>query len=322
VQGNDQANDFVRKGLKISHLRLLASFLKTGHLSQTSQMLNTSQPAASRLLVEIEHIIGHTIRHKVGRGMVLTPIGVALAERATRALLELSDAQRDIADLARSNYGMVRIGAVTGAAMDLVLPALDRVRESAPDVRVEVIIATSDVLCGHVQSGRIDFALGRAVGNLDTKQLTTQMIAPEPVTLVGRKSHPLLSLAFVTPQDLLLYDWVMPGPDGMLWAAVISRLQAIKLGDPPHRVSTKSFLLTLALLSRSNAIAPVAQAVADTFTCGENPQYCVIPNTLGIEIEPYGLIRRAGGKLSPPAEKLRAVIWDLAQLRAQDKTLF
>ena len=66
---------------------------------------------------------------------------------------------------------------------------------------------------------------------------------------------------------------------------------------PPQRLATSSFLLTLAMMLQSNAIAPVASAVADTFASGPDAPYVKLPIDLGIEVEPFGLITRAGSSL-------------------------
>ena len=48
----------LRKGLKLSHLRLMAVLADTEQLTQAAAVIGVSQPAASRLVTEIERIIG------------------------------------------------------------------------------------------------------------------------------------------------------------------------------------------------------------------------------------------------------------------------
>ena len=55
-------------------------------------------------------------------------MGAALALRAQRVQMELRDAARDMAEVAAGGVGHVRIGSVTGPAIDRVLPVLRNAR--------------------------------------------------------------------------------------------------------------------------------------------------------------------------------------------------
>jgi DNA-binding transcriptional LysR family regulator len=177
-----------------------------------------------------------------------------------------------------------------------------------PGVRSEVIVQPSDVLCQHLLSGRIDFAIGRMPEGPDAGLLDCRTIAAEPVTLMVRRGHPLDRAGPVKPDDLMAHDWVMPGPEAVLTRAVQARLRALGLPQPPQRVATASFLLTLALVQQSNAIAPIARAVGEAFARGPEAAYVELRVDLGIEVEPFGLITRARMELPPAARRLADLI--------------
>ena len=298
------AEGLLRRGLKLSHLRLLAALAETGQITLAAQAVGVAQPAASRLLAEIETIIGHPAHERTGRGIALTPIGAALARRAQRVQMELRDAARDMAEIAAGGVGHVRIGSVTGPAMDRVLPVVRTARLAAPQVTVEVVVQPSDLLCAQLLAGQLDFVLGRLPEGPQRSLLDFSVIAAEPVTLLVRHAHPLLCSAILTKEALMHYDWVMPGPDSILTRAVLSRLRDHGLAAPEQRLSTASVLLTFALLQRSNAIAPLARAVADVFTRGGAAGFVELPIDLGIAVEPYGLITHASMALPPAARRL------------------
>lgn len=302
----------LQKGLKLSHLRILAAFAETEKISLAADRIGVTQPAASRLLAEIEQIAGSPVHGKTGRGVALTQAGRALADRAQRILIELHHAARDIAEVSSGGVGQVRIGSVTGPAMDRVLPVLRITRLEQPSVIVEVIVATSDVLVEHLLSGRIDFALGRPPEGEDGTLVETRLMSPEVVSLVVRRGHPLQKRPDLVAADLLGFDWVLPGPESLMTRVVLSRLQALGLPKPQQRLFTSSFLLTLALVQQSNAIAPLASAVADTFATGPDTPYFRLPLDLGMTVEPFGLMTRAGIKLPPAAQHLAERI--LAQI--------
>jgi len=307
-----RADILQQRGLKLSHLRMLAALREAGQIGLAADRIGITQPAASRLLAEIERIAGIAVHERSGRGVGLTPAGEALARRALRVQIELRDAARDIAEVASGGTGHVRIGSVTGPALDRVLPVLRTLRMAEPSVTTEVVVATSDILCEQLLSGQIDFAIARLLDTAEPGILNWRMIAPEPVSLIVRSGHPLDGRRHVAPEDLLAYDWVMPGPQTLLSRTVLARLRSLGLPHPQQRLSTASFLLTLALLQQSNAIAPLARAVAESFAKKANAPYAELPVDLGIEVEPFGLITRLGAVLPPVAQRLADRIADLA----------
>lgn len=298
------ADHLLQRGLKLSHLRFLAALMETGQITQAAERIGIAQPAASRLLAEVEGIVGAPVHLRTGRGMRLTPVGLALASRAQRIQIELRDAARDMAEVVSGAVGHVRIGSVTGPAIDRVLPVLRSARLTAPKITVEVIVAPSDILCEHLMSGRIDFAIGRLPEGASPDLYQMTPIATEPVALVVRRGHPLMRQRSPAPGALMTYDWVMPPEDSILSRAVLARLRAHDLPLPPLRFSTASFLLTFALLQQSNAIAPLARAVATSFSQYPASPYVELPIDLGIEVETFGLVTLAGAILPPVAARL------------------
>jgi DNA-binding transcriptional LysR family regulator len=296
----------------VGHLRLLAALAARGQVAAAAAEMGISQPAASRLMAEMERIAGQPLHVRTGRGIALTEAGAALARRAARVLIEIEDAGRELDEIGDGTGGQVRLGAVTGPAMDRVLPALARARAVLPRVQIEVVVATSDVLCDQLLSGRLDFALARLPADDEGTRLQFRRIAPEPVSLMVRRGHPLAS-GVRDPAELMGYDWVMPGEGAVLRQTVLARLRDLGLPDPPGKVATASFLLTLAILQQSDAIAPLATAVADRFAAREDAPFRVLPVALGIEVAPFGLVTRSGGTLPPVAERVMALVLEAGE---------
>jgi DNA-binding transcriptional LysR family regulator len=305
--GFDEHAQRILRGLKLSHLRLVAELKATGNLTAAAERLGMTQPAASRMLARVEELIGHPVHERVGRALCLTPAGEALARRAERVVLELVDASRDVSEAAEGATGNIRVGSVTGPALSHLLPAVRQMRQRSPEVSVEVVVATSDVLCEQVLGGRIDFALGRVPAALHA-QFESRIIGDEPLGLVVRRGHPLLRRREIAIADLLALDWVM-SEDETLLARTVNRWLANTGHPPPRRwVSTSSFLFTLALLKESDAVAPLARPVIRDFTTGRGMPFVPVPFDMGVAVEAYGLFRRTGSVLPPASERLAGLI--------------
>lgn len=295
-------------GLKLQHLRLVAAMAGTGQISAAAAQIGVSQPAASRLLAEVELLIGQPVHLRQGRGMVLTAQGAALARRAARVLIELSDMTRELAEIGAGTGGHVRIGAITGAALDRVLPVLQLAQAALPDITVTVEVGASEQLAEMILQGRIDFALCRLPASRDPAGFSFDPLGDEQVDLVVRRDHPLLSHPGLTPSDLLRHDWVLPGPDAVLRQAVLARLTELGLPAPPGRLTTSSFLLTLAMLGQSDAIAPLSRPVAQRFATAMDAPFATLPLDLGIRMAVFGLLMRQDIGLTPAAGRIKALI--------------
>jgi DNA-binding transcriptional LysR family regulator len=305
---SERSVSLLRRGLKIGHLRLMATLAETKGLGVAAARLGLTQPAASRLLAEAEELAGRPLHRREGRGIALTPAGEALARRAARALSEVAAAEREMDDLGRGVSGDVRLGAVTGPALDRVLPAVRAARLSLPGLTCEVEVAPSEPLAELLLAGRLDFALARLPEGRDPALFDWRPLGEEPVRLAVRPGHALARRPRLEPSDLLAYDWVMPGPGTLMRRTVEARLAALGLPAPPGRLATSSFLLTLAMLRETNAIAPLAEAVARRFASGPEAGLVILPIDLGLVVPAFGLATLRSARLTPAAERLRDLV--------------
>lgn len=305
--------------LKMTHLRLLAHLAETRRITVAADLVGISQPTASRLIVEIEDIIGHPIHERSGRGIAMTEMGLALARRSQRIIAELHEATVEVSGLASGENGHLRIGSVTAPALGLVLPALRTLRVTHPGITADVTVAPSTLLCQELRAARLDLVLGRAVDPTDQDDFTITPLGLEPVALIVRKNHPLAARATITLQDLLQFDWVMPDQQSPLGRAVQEAFQRSGVPLPRQNLTTASFLLTLTVVRQTNAIAPLALDVAHIFAAKDDAGYVTLASPLEINVGSYGLITRAGQARIPALNRLIDQI--LAQAATAERSI-
>ncbi|WP_422370535.1 LysR family transcriptional regulator [Hoeflea sp.] len=300
--------DFLRKGLKINHLRLVSALARFGSVSEAAEHLGMSQPAASRLAGEIEKITGTPIHERTGRGIGLTPAGRLLAHRAARILNEISDAGREIHEAREGITGYVRIGSVTGPSIDYVVPATRQLRLSYPAISVEVMVAASDVLLPQLLEGALDFALCRITGAAAVGDLEAVPLCDEPLSFVVRTGHPLTRTG--RPVELAAmaqFDWILPPPGAILRSTVEREFISNGVAMPRHVLTTTSFLYTLAAVRLTNAVAPIASAVARSFASdqGGSSGLMILNAETVLAVETWSLLTRRGQELTPSARMVR-----------------
>ncbi|MFN4170693.1 MAG: LysR family transcriptional regulator [Pseudorhodobacter sp.] len=288
------ADLLVRRGVKLVHLRLFVALREAGKITDAAAMLSMTQSGASRLLAEIESAVAAKLYRRHPRGVVLTEAGRLFADSATRILQDLDRARRDILDLENGGGGRVAIGAVMGPALELVLPVIHESRRVNPRQEVTLIVDMSDRLAAGLMARTLDFYIGRVSPEVDVRDLDIRPIGPEPFCLIVRENHPLLQKPDLTLADCLPYDWVMQPPGGLARNTVENYLAECGLCHPENVVSTSSLIVTLGLVEQSDAIAPVARAVADFHAGHLHRAFRKLPVAPDLAISSFSLIRRRG----------------------------
>lgn len=303
-------DELVRRGLRFSQLRLMVALADSGQISAAAAQLAMTQPAASRLLGELEKAVRTKLYERHPRGISLTDAGRLLASRARIVLRQLDDAQRELDQMTSGARGLVRIGTVTGPGLEIVLPTIRELRVTYPEIELAVQVDTSDKLGEALLSHELDFYLGRLPEGIDPMSVILRPVGPEPLSLIVRSGHPLEKRRNIPLADCLAFDWVFQAPGGLLRRTTETYLQEKGL-DPPARIlSTSSLLLTLALISETNAIAPVATSVANFYAAksGLGGNIGILDAAHDIKVSAFSLIRRREGEPTPATRRVLGLV--------------
>ncbi len=312
----------LRSGLKLNHLRMIVAIDQHKQVSAAAAALSISQPAASRMLTEMESIIKVPLCERVSRGVELTQFGRAFARRARTILLELDEVDREIAALKSGAGGTVFLGTVAAPAISLAVPAIQQVSAAYPGIEVNVRIETSNVLARELISSKHDFIMARVPDDLDPRLFNVQEIGVEKACLIVRKGHPLTEKDTVSLADLPVYDWVFQPPGTLLRRRVEELFIAGDVPLPGTVVNTASLLLTVALVCSSNAIAPIALDMAEFVTGngGGPSEVRILKTDFDIDIKPYSLISIKGRELPPSAKLFYDLILQRSRVLFPDRS--
>ncbi|WP_322892437.1 MULTISPECIES: LysR family transcriptional regulator [unclassified Yoonia] len=285
---------------KPSALRLLLRVAETGKLQLAAEMLAISQPAASRILAEVETEIGAPIFERLPRGMLPTDLGTSVLRRCARILAAYEDMDGEISRLRSGQAGKVRIGAVTGPAVGYVMPALRRIWAEAPDIEATVHVAPSVDLVRGLEERHFDFIIARLPIGHDATDLDLTPARSERVALLVRRAHPLAGQPGCSMADLRGHEWVMQERGAPIRQAVENAFSRAGLGLPGRVINSSSLLVALAALSQGDAITPQAQEVVDLLTHEHLGMGLVTLDVApDIMVEPYFIIRHRHHTATP-----------------------
>ncbi|WP_409525806.1 LysR family transcriptional regulator [Nitrincola sp. MINF-07-Sa-05] len=297
------------KHLKINQLRLICAIAEHGQLSLAANEVAVTQPAASRMLSDIEQSIDAKLFERHAKGMELTLIGRRVAQRAHNMLVELRDLSRDVDEMKRGESGVVTVGAVTGAAVGYVIPSIRQLKAIAPKTEINVNVDTSDVLLRDLVAGKNDFVLARVMPQFDASDFEIRPAKSEDVRLIVREDHPLAHVKEVSLRDLVSLEWVMQSHRVPMREAVNNAFLSAGLQPPDNIINSTSLLVMISILVSSSAIAPMASEVSDLLIGRQvGTRLKVLQLREPIQMSPYYLLKMKGRQLSPVAERLMSLV--------------
>lgn len=296
----------IATGLKLTHLRMIVTLQDTGQISAAANLLNISQPAASRMIAEMEDIMGVQLCRRLPRGVALTSYGETLARRARTMMMELREIDREIADLKSGKGGAVFFGAVTAPAIGLAVPAIRRIRKSFPRIEINVQVDTSAVLARELLARRHDFIIARIPDDLNPRLFDARVIGTERACLIVRRGHPLTQGGTVELDQLTDFDWVFQPAGSLLRRTMETIFMSRNIPLPDRVLNTSSLLLTLVMVAQSDSIAPVALDMAKFINdeAGLAGAIEILPIAFDIDVQPYSIITARNRLLSPAAKLL------------------
>lgn len=299
--------------LKLRQLALVVALSERRSLRQAAADVAITQPAATKLLRDLEEAFGVPLFTRHPWGMAPTTYGETLVRYAEGILTELGEARSELATLAAGATGNLRVGGVTGAMPGLLAPAIRRMQTERPGVRLFVLINTSEVLLGALRQGTLDVAVCPLPPEADLGTLEVTPLGDEPLRIVSRAGHPLARRRAIPPSSLLRLTWLLQPPDSPLRRDVDAMLSGAGLRLPTAIVETVSIVATLALLQESDAVTVMPKALARHYA-----RFGMVTELKVKLVAPasrYELVTRARRALSPSAAAFVTMLVEAAHDR-------
>jgi DNA-binding transcriptional LysR family regulator len=304
---------FIRARLKTRQLLLLVALAEEGNIHRAAQVLNMTQPAASKLLKDLEDVLEVPLFERLPRGMRPTWYGETMIRHARVALASLNQAHDELAGLKAGRFGQVAVGGITAPGLSLLPAAVAQVKREHPSLQVSVEIETSPVLMERLAQGKLDILVARLFAEHDKSQVRYEALVEEPICAIVRPGHPMLGMQGLTLRDLLAMGWIVPPSGSVLRHRFELMFQEEGLAPPINLIESSALLFITRMLQSSDMLAIVATDVARYYAA--HNMVSVLPVTMDCHMDAFGLITRTDRLLSPAAQvmmrALKAVSLDV-----------
>lgn len=248
--------------LKLRQLRLLVAVGQTGSIQNAARDLNISQPAATKMIQDLEIDFEVKLFDRTNRGVVPTVFGDSLIRHGKLIFAQVSSAAQELDDLNEGNSGRVVVGTLLAASPSLLPMAVERLLQERPNVAIKIVEGTNEVLMPALLSGEIDMVVGRLPSHRHRENITQEKLFDERVLAVVGTQHPLAEQANICFEQLKPYGWILPPVETTLRRQTDQFFVRQGQYVPPSSIESVSYLANRSLLRSHDFIGLMPAHVA------------------------------------------------------------
>src|SRR4051812_13543340 len=286
--------------LKLKDLRTLMAVVDAGGMGKAAEILNTSQPAVSQAIANLERVLGKRLLERGRKGVELTPYGEALFRSGAAVFDDLRKGVEEIDFISDPTSGEVRVGCSEPVAAGLLSEVIDRVVRQYPRIVVRAVAGLPLELLRDLDARKIDFVLAQNVGRSSVEHRNIEILYHEQVVVAAGLHHPLAHRRRVRLDDLVDQAWVLPLPNSLISTLVTDAFYRSGLGAPRVSVIAPRLLLRLIFASRGRLLT--ASPMVMLRGAGKQMSIKRLPVELPGNRRPVGLVTLKDRVLSPVAQ--------------------
>ena len=157
------------------HLWLFLAVAEEQHFGRAARRLGMSQPPLTEQIQVLEQALKAQLFVRSRRGTQLTPVGLAIVPAVRKFVQQMEQLELAVREATSGQTGMLTIGAISSAMLEVLPPYLDRLRQQQPQLTVSVREIDSVEAVPALLAGDVDLAFARLEGDLGADVQTLAM---------------------------------------------------------------------------------------------------------------------------------------------------
>ncbi|MFY1679565.1 MULTISPECIES: LysR family transcriptional regulator [unclassified Streptomyces] len=248
--------------IEARRLHILRAVADHGTVTAAAAALYLTPSAVSQQLSALEQETGHRLVERGARGVRLTGAGEILLGHTHAVLARLERAEAELAAYGSGRAGTVTVASFATGITLVVAPAVARLAESAPGIRLRVRDAEGDASLPLVLERQVEVAVAveyRGAPTADDPRFTHVPLYAEPFDAVVPLGHPLAGVARTPLAELAKDRWIGPYPGNPCHDVVVLACENAGF-QPRMEHSSDDFRAVVALASTGAGVALVPRS--------------------------------------------------------------
>lgn len=283
--------------LRFRHLQLLDILGQTRNLRLTAEQMHITQPAATKILMDIEEILEARLFDRLSRGMRPNELGLFTLRYAASALAGHRKFVDEFNALKQGGHGHLSVGAITGSAAQLLIASVAEIQRLRPLLVLKVLEQSSDQLVVWLAERKIDIMIGRFTDEAQRTQFHYERLSSEPLQVVAGVHHPLRSARDLDMAELSHWPWILYPASTAVRRMSDDIFGRNGLTLTSGMVETPSFLFALEMMQTTNMLSLQPKALVERYF--SKGLLTHIPVELPDRMPDYGMLTRLGETHTP-----------------------
>ncbi|OLL32092.1 hypothetical protein BTH42_08990 [Burkholderia sp. SRS-W-2-2016] len=290
-------------------MQLLLTLAESGSLHAAARLLNVTQPALSKALIEVEHAFGVPLFARDARGVAPTQYGETVLRGAKLLLGELDRLHKET--LSDTRILSLNVGAPHFIAQGYLPGVVRRLTALDPSIRLKIVEAAVPDLFVRLQEGELDFLISSLdLPSMRTETLDITRLFAANMEVIAAASHPLARRRSVSWEQLGNERWILPPADSLLTRSVIEMFGQAGLAAPEPIITSAQPATNLQLVAENVGISVLPSPILRNQAAGDQVKTLRVSPPL--PHRPVALIRRKG-----PAARYLPHLLDASQASVQ-----
>lgn len=285
---------------KFKHLVLIDTLARTKNMHLTAEQMNLSQPAISKMLKEVESLIGFAIFERLPRTLLVTALGQHVVNYAQRVLNNAKNFVEEIEILRKGGHGYLKIGGIFAASAGVIPSAIIDIKSRWPLLTIDVVEQTSDQQLKMLAEHTLDLAIGRYTDHTQSEFFDFIPLGPEPFSIAVNAQHPCAAQKFCKLEELLKWPWVIYPKGTPIRRRMEEAFARANVKLPLNTVNTVSMQTFLQILQNAPVVGMLPEAMVSQLVA--DGKLHILETDLFIEAQEYGILTRKGEKPTEVAQ--------------------
>lgn len=283
--------------LKLRQLRLLVAVGRNGNIQNAARELGISQPAATKMIQDLELDFEVRLFERTNRGVIPTVFGETLIRHGKLIFAQVSNAAQELDDLSEGSSGRVVIGTLLAASAKLLPTAIEMLLQERPKVAIKVTEGTNEVIMPALHSGEIDMVVGRLSTHRYRARIVQEKLFDDRVVAVVGKNHSVAGKTNVSFEELKPYGWILPPLETTLRRQADQFFVSEHEYAPSVALESVSYLTNRSLIQSRDLVGLMPSHVVSQDI--ENGYLALVDWVVPFGDGPVGVSYRIGDSLSP-----------------------
>lgn len=297
--------------LRMKHMELFRAVYEHRTLSRAAEACAMTQPAATKLVRELEDMFNVPLFERGRRGMKPTPYGEVIHRHVPVLLADIAAMHEEVRSVAQGSVGQVRLGIVPSLSSELLSLAMARTMAAFPRVQFRLSEEATTPLLEGLRRNDLDLTFGRVLELDVARELRIAKVYEETFVIAARAGHPFAGKRTPPWNALAQAAWVLP-EGGTPMRDLVDGLFTSNLALRPHvAVECSSLERIRHLIARTDMIGILSR---DIHARGEAAgELARVGRELAATFAPISLLFRKQDDAPPVVRHFEAAVHEAAR---------